>query len=349
LLTLTSWLCLAKPAAAEPARIEYRAPTSCPDAAAFSARVRERGGNFDAPSSAGTLFAVTIREESGRFAGAVTLENGAASSAPRDVSAPRCEEVADALAVVVAITLQGKADQPSAAAAPAAGLAAATPAAPPPAPSAAPAPKPEPRKLRTLGQWGDESVKVGAGELGARADIALTLSAGAGLGLLPGTVTPRFDLALARTNFITTPEGDGFILGGVLRVRWTVFAPMRYESGGYRSDFFALKAGIGGCSQLTYDREGLVLLACGEIAAGAADVRTKSPDGAQIQDETQGFGTAAFDFESRYNFGAHFHLGMTLGGELWPAKLTAERADGSELVSTNIGMGYLTVGVGLHF
>jgi hypothetical protein len=336
-------------AAAEPARIEYSAPASCPTETAFAARVRERGGNVDAPSAAGSVIAVAIREAEGEFAGSVRLETDGSSSAARDVRSPYCEEVADGLAVVVAITLQGKAREPGVATPPPSAAGAAARAPTPVATVPIPTPKPEPRELATLGQWRDETVEVGPGEVGVRADVVATLGAGATLGLLPGTVTPRFDLSLARTNFITTPAGDGYIVGGIFRVRWTLLGPMTYEADGFRSEFLALKAGIGGCSQLVYDRKGLVLIGCGEIAAGVGDVVTKSESGAKTQDETQGFGTAGFDFEARYNISRHFHAGVMLGAEVWVAGLTAQRPDGSELVSTNVLTGYATVGFGLHF
>ena len=342
------WL---RPAQAEPARLEYAAPPACPNQEAFTLRVRERGGDFDAASGDVTRVEVALREETGGFVGSVRIESAGTSSTPREVKAARCDEVADGLAVVVAIALQKNAPAPASATLTPASEAASVVAPPPPPPPPAPKPKSEPRRLRTIGQWGDQTLKVKEGELGVRADGAVTLSGGAAFGLLPGTIVPRFDLSVSRTNFITTPDDAGFIVGGILRARWSVFAPITYRAdNGESASMFAFKAGIGGCSQVSYDRQGLVLLLCGEIAAGVGHASTTDALGVTTDsEEVQGIGTAGFDFDARYNLSSLFHLAVGVGGEVWVASIVASRPDGSEMVKTNPVSAYANLGLGIHF
>jgi hypothetical protein len=179
--------------------------------------------------------------------------------------------------------------------------------------------------------------------------MALGLSAGALFGIVPSTVVPRFDLTFARVNFITTPAGDGFIVGGVLRSRFTLLAPATYRTGELATDFLAFKTGLSGCSQFVYDLDGFVLLACGEIAAGVAVFTTKNAAGATVKETNLGIATASIELDARYNLSRLFQLELVAGGEAWVSKLHVDLPDGTELFHTNQFGAYATVGFGVHF
>jgi len=331
--------------------LDYRAAAGCPADTEFVAAVQARGGNVDLAGSSANGIDVAIERTNDGYRGSVRVKDTGQSSDAREVRSAACSEVADGLAIVTALASQ-TGSLPDATTVPAATAAAAAPAvtktetAPPPPVAAKPAAA---TRLHTVGQFGNETLTVSSGELRVRNDAAFTLTGGALFGIGPGTVIPRFDLTLARTNFITTPDGSGHIVGGILRARWTVFAPTEYTKDDWSARFFAIKAGVGGCSQLVYDLEGFVVLVCGEIAAGVAGVTTKDPTGHTTKDEVEGLGSAAVDLEVRYNVGRHFHFGLTAGGELWVSEIKATEGSGREIFHTNPLGAYAMAGIGLHF
>jgi len=351
LLAVFGTASLASVARAAGARINYDAPDGCPSPEDFASAVRARGGSVeDSSAPAEREIDVAITAASGGYVGTARVRSGGRSSLARELRAARCSEVADGLAIVTALASQGT----NVAETPSGTVETSAPAETPP-PPIPPAPRPAPAsvalnpRLHTLGQFKEETVAVERGTIGVRNDMALGLSAGALYGILPSTVVPRFDLTFARTNFITTPAGEGFIVGGVLRSRFTLMAPATYRTGEFSTDFLALKTGLSGCSQFVYDLDGFVLLLCGEIAAGVAVFTTKNASGGTVKKTDAGVATAGFEFDARYNLSRLFHLELVAGGEAWVSKLHVDLPDGTELFHTNQFAAYATFGVGVHF
>ena len=332
-------------------RLDYRATTGCPESADFLAAVRARGGNIAVDAASTGEIEVVIEHADGDYRGTVRVRSAGQSSEAREVRSPQCAEVADGLAIVTALASQtgSIASEPAAASDGTSAPRPPPPKAPPP-PSDTPKPAPAAStRLHTLGQFHNETLAVTNGELRIRNDTAFTLSGGALFGIVPGAAVPRVDFTIARTNFITTPDGAGHIVGGILRTRWTVLAPTEYRQGDWSAQFFGLTASVGGCSQLAYDLQGFVLLLCGEVGAGVAKLTTKDPNGHTTKDETVGLGSAAIELDARYNLGRLFHLGLTAGGEAWLTELKAHRSDGSEFFHTNPVGAYVSAGIGMHF
>jgi hypothetical protein len=331
-------------------RLVYSAATGCPATEEFVAAVRARGGDVDPAAVAANEIDVVIERAGDGYRGSVRLQSAEASSAAREVHSARCSEVADGLAIVTALAARTGSVVETTSVNEGAVAAVPPKTADAPHPSEPPKSVQAPRtRLHTVGQFGTATLPVERGELKVRNDTALTLSGGALFGIVPSTVVPRFDFTLSRTNFITTPDGDGHIIGGIVRTRWTVLAPAEYRRSDWTVRMFGFKAAIGGCSQLVYDLQGFVLLACGEIAAGVAKLTTKDPTGRVTKDETPGLASVGLELDARYSLGRLFQVGLSAGGEGWLTKLSAERTDGSQIFHTNPIGGYALLGVGVHF
>ena len=337
-----------------PIRLVYAAPEGCPSHAEFVAAVGERGGYFERPPReiGGSRMDVSIRKEVGGFIGSFGVKESQVASGVREVHAASCGEVMQGLAVITALVLRRGSDEPasntavaSAAASPNEGGTRASP------PLVTPvAPEPEDYHLRSIGQFETENVKVGAGTLTFSPAISYTLTGGAAIGVIPSVVMPRYDLTLSRANFVTTPEGDNYLIGGwLLKVRWTWLGPSSYETNDFSTKIWGVKAGVSGCSSLSYDTRGAIILLCGEIGAGAMQLHTTDAAGAKVQSKGVGLGFAGFELDSRYNLGEFLHANLRLGGELSMSQLTAERPDGSEIFHSSPFSAYFQVGLGFHF
>jgi len=344
-----------------PVQLEYTAPTGCPTQTEFVAFVANRGGDFahpDPKTKARTMI-VTLRREGAEHIGSLELQQAGLASDARQLRAPSCAEVAEALAVVAAIALRGS-ESPAAPESPPSepptgepALPAAQSPAPAPAPPAAPvhAPPAEPadHRLRAVGMWGDEQVPVGAGQLQVKRSLAATLSGGVVLGAVPGVVLPRYDLTLLRTNFIVTPEHSRLLIGNVFGVRWSFLGSATRQSGGYSTEFNGFKAGVNACASLHYDADGFVALLCSGFTAGLMHLETKEAASSYTQSKSIGMGAASIELDARYNIGQYFHVNLMAGGEAWVGKLSAERADGSELFHSRLLNANVQLGLGLHF
>lgn len=336
-----------------PVQLEYTAPAGCPTQAEFVASVVSRGGDFSHPGPKTDVRTMVVRldREAGGHRGSLQLQFEQSASDERQLRAESCAQVADGLAVVAAIALRGDEDhsepdltQATAAAAPAAPEATAPVATKP----VAEQPQRETR-LRPIGSWGNEQLPVTKGELEVRRTLVATLSGGLVLGAIPGVVLPRYDLTLSRTNFITTPEGSSYIIGNVFGVRWSYLGTATHHRDGFSTDISGFKAGVTACGSLTYDTTGFVLLVCSGFAAGLVHLETKDAASDYEQSKDVGLGAATLELDARYNIGKYFHIGLAVGGDIWVSKLTAERADGSELFHSNLFNANMQLGVGLHF
>jgi hypothetical protein len=319
--------------------------------------VAARGGDFQRPSPASTArsIEVTVRQGEAELVGILTVHGSEGPSAPREVHATHCQDVTEALAVVSSMALRsdggasGNAPahlppQPALAPAPAAAMSPG--AAVPPTPPVLP---PRDTRFRVAGLWRDEKLPVPAGQLAINRDYSATLSGGIVIGAIPSLVLPRYDLTLTRTNFITTPQGNNYLIGSVVGVRWSVFGSATRREGEYATRFAGFKAGLFACTPYHFDSEGFVLLGCGGFAVGVADLETKDGMGRVTQTKEVGLGTATLELDAKYNIGSHFHVGLTLGAEAWISKLSAERPDGSQLFRSRIFNGNAQLGAGVHF
>jgi hypothetical protein len=92
---------------AEPVRIDFRAPATCPSREAFLAGIRARTSRMQlAPTgSPARTFSVVLEDRASGGAGRVTIQDRDGRQLRRDVTGASCEEVADVLALVVALAI----------------------------------------------------------------------------------------------------------------------------------------------------------------------------------------------------------------------------------------------------
>ena len=169
------------------------------------------------------------------------------------------------------------------------------------------------------------------------------------LGAIPGVVLPRYDLSLTRANFITTPGETSFLIGHVFGVRWSYLGDVTRRDGTFSTELGGLKAGVTSCNSLVYDTDGFVALLCANFSVGVMGLETKDAASDYEQTKVVGLGTASLELDARYNFGDYLHVGLMAGAEFWVSRLTAERADGSELFRSRLFNANLQLGLGLNF
>ncbi len=327
--------------------LRYEAPDGCPSQAQFEAAVRDRGGRFDlAPSGVeGSELRVTLRSEGAGFMGSLELQGVAPASGQRQVHAAACEEAMHGIAVITALLLRRAQNEAS--------EEQLLPDAPTPPADARFAPPQTPiaeSRLRSVGQFGAESVTVGPGDLTFDNSIAYTLSGGVDVGFIPSLALPRYDLTLSRVNFVTTPSGDRYLISGWLpRARLTMLGGGTYQFGDVSAQLLGFRASFGGCSSLGYDLGGLALLVCGEIAAGIMRVQTRDAAGTKLSSTTTGLGSVGLELDLQYSIGALFHVDLRAGGDFALSEITAERSDGSEVFHSSPFSAHVLGGLGLHF
>jgi hypothetical protein len=91
---------------AHPMRVEYHAPAACPDEAAFVSRVRARVDvRAAAPAETVPTFGVTLLAEGDRVVARIASVNERSEPTSRVVSGTDCSDVADAAALIVAMSL----------------------------------------------------------------------------------------------------------------------------------------------------------------------------------------------------------------------------------------------------
>jgi hypothetical protein len=93
--------------AQEPIRLAYRASNGCPDEASFVGRIRARTGRARIAHAGEAARTFTVVIEAGRPSSGRVIVNGAdQAEATRSVQADSCSDVADALALVVALAIE---------------------------------------------------------------------------------------------------------------------------------------------------------------------------------------------------------------------------------------------------
>jgi hypothetical protein len=109
MLVGTVILGLSRVAAAEPesVRIDYAAPAGCPDVTAFFLSLRERTTRFReaGPDEQARRFLVRVRTVGSSFSGRLEIRSPDGRTAVRNVDAPICDEVSNALALITALTI----------------------------------------------------------------------------------------------------------------------------------------------------------------------------------------------------------------------------------------------------
>ncbi|MEP7053464.1 MAG: hypothetical protein ABJB12_24075 [Pseudomonadota bacterium] len=344
----------APPAEAAP-ELLYEAPSECPDRAQFLAAVAARGGNFERPNAGPELkFAVNVERRPDGFHASLSVQNGSATSNAREVSAPSCAEVLDALAVVTAIALNPPAASPST-----------TPPTPAPPPIATrPPAEPPPPPLRGATSFGwKKTVEIPAGKLRFNSDIEINARFGATLGFAPGRALPRLDLSFSRANFVSAPNGQSYLTGTVAQLRVSLLADTTWHFGDVRETVGGQEIGVGLCFSPHYDSTGWVLLGCGEISVGLMGMKKQQwvaphkyyPVGNDSADafsrSTQGFGALGLSLQASYNVAAHFQIGVLIAAQTLTRKITdTQPADGSaEVFHSSAILGTAVLGAGTHF
>jgi hypothetical protein len=357
LLVPVALLAVSVPAQAAPAvTLAYDAPAGCPSESEFVAAVTARGADFDAARATpvAQVMVVSISRAQDGFAGAFQVRDAREATNKREVRGASCREVADALAVVTAIALQGGAGEGGEAQAAPTSLPprmAEAPPRPDPAPASPPPLQPSKRlRGRTrIGYANPESVTVPAGTVRFEGAFTWDAYAGAAVGIIPSLVLPQYGIAGIVANFVTTPDGAQRIAGIVLRTHVGLMGPGTYKSSNAKTDVFGGAFGIDLCQSPRYDTGGLVLLLCVGYAGGFMDLNTTGLGGTSIQTKTAGFGEASLSGEIQYYLGAGFHVAARLGGGFSIGQLTAEGADGSRIFASQPWSGDFMLGVGRRF
>ena len=242
----------------EPIRIDYRAPTGCPDEAAFSADVRARTTRWrietgDAPAR---RFVVELAPRAARVHGRllVTAVNG--ETAVREVDGATCDEVAEALALMTALAID-----PHASLAPI----------PRPAPPSPPPPAPPAPPLATMNaavaekplQPPSSRWRLAAGaHAGAAGGVAPVLAAG---------MDAFVDATLARAS-VWSPSAR-------LLLAYNEALPVSTTAG--TAKFWRLVGGLALCPlRLEVIASTLALVPCAALDVGAVDATgTDTPNG----------------------------------------------------------------------
>jgi hypothetical protein len=339
--------------AADRVALAYETVAGCPAETDFKAAVERRGGQFGGPGAPGAAQAlrISIIQEAAGFRGTLQATNEDATSVLREVHGATCQEVVEGLSIVGATALKPQADSKEALST-----------APPPEGTVKPQPErtakaePEPTtstfsqgRLRATKELVNAQVPVEAGTLRFDYARAVTLFAGAQFGLVPGTVIPRYDLALTAASLITTPGGKTYLHGAVPRLRLSYLGPAQYETHDTRTQLNGWTFALGACWSPIYDTRGWVAILCGEYGAGFMNLRSKDAQGVERQNKTSGLGFASLGVETQYNLGSLIHLGLKVGADIMVDSFSAERADGSHIFESSRFTGYGMLGLGVHF
>lgn len=349
LLTPVILLAVAVPARATPAvKLAYDAPEGCPSEEDFVAAVTARGADLNVPQGTpvAEVMVISISRTENGFAGAFQMRDGGEATNKREVRGASCGEVADALAVVTAIALQGGAGDGEAPASPLP-VAVDSPSSPSSAPAAAPSP-PATARLRARTHWRPPtSVTVPAGTV--RFDMGGTIGANVGVtvGLIPSLVLPQYEFSTIVAPFVTTPDGAQRIHGVITKLDGGIWGPATYRAADTKTDIWGVYANWNVCLSPTYDTEGLVMLFC--LGGGGGELVMNTSDGMSTNQQYVGFARAQLSGGLQYYLGAGFHVGAELRGEANVGQIAAESPGGSRVFSSSpTYSAEFLLGVGFH-
>jgi hypothetical protein len=91
----------------EPIRIEYEAPPACPTAEAFASAVTARTSKmrFAAPNEEARTFSIVIDPTGASLEGRLVMRDAEGSEVVRAVASRSCDDIADALAIIVGLAV----------------------------------------------------------------------------------------------------------------------------------------------------------------------------------------------------------------------------------------------------
>jgi hypothetical protein len=336
-------MALSSRASAAP-QLLYEAPAGCPAQPQFVEAVAAHGGDLGGGEAGDRVFVVSITQRGEGFSGAFQVRDPRGTTGKREVGGRSCSEIADALAMVTAIALQGSPAEPAAPAAEAR-PAVVQPLDPPPEPPAT-------DRLRSntkVFPARTETLRVPAGDL--RFDLARTTSIAFGgtWGLVPSTFIPRTDLAFTLANFVTTPDGRQRISGLVYQLNVDVLARGTYRSSNTTTDIAGLAFGVSVCQSPLYDSAGLSLMICVGYGGGALGLSTTQPDAGFSANKSVGFGAVNATADLQLNLSRHVLISARAGGSWAIGDISAERADGTLIFKSSPWSGYVMAGVGVRY
>jgi hypothetical protein len=229
-------------------RLEYQAPAECPDAETFKGLVGARAplGWEAGPGELARRIEVVITSVEDRYVATIELVDEQGERVRRAVRGARCSDVADGIALVTALAIQGAKEDALALSAPASEPLLAQPSSPvmPPAP---PAPAPPAAQAARTARAVDES------PLGLRASARVGLTSGLGLSLAPGAgVGVVYERWNAR-------------IGVAFQGAWTG----RVEASGVPARFTLLAARLEGCPYVPVPARWVALEPCPFAELGA--------------------------------------------------------------------------------
>ena len=99
----------ALPVEREDVDLHYRAPDGCPDRAGLIGAVIRRAPAARFAPGAGRVFTVEVDARGDHYVGTLAVEDGGARAADRTLTAPRCDDLVGALALVVALAIDPQA------------------------------------------------------------------------------------------------------------------------------------------------------------------------------------------------------------------------------------------------
>jgi hypothetical protein len=327
-------------APARAATLSFDAASGCPSQEDFASSVERRGGDWQGAEASQRTFEVAIRRENEAYVG--TLKAGGSDGLPveqRRIEAKTCADVVEALAITLALELQGERRQTE-------------PVAAPTARSTVPelsAPNRRVTEFHAASRWGHNVAAAGDGELHFDPKFALTLFGGASFGLLPIT-TARYDLTFRMASFVTLPSGEQSIIGPILRARvGFVGAPQQtYAEKGTSMSISGQSIGLGLCWSPHYHAGGLVLLACGELGLAGYASHAENRDGSKRDSAVTLLGTVGPVMEAEYGFGP-LQLAAKFGGNLVFGRFAAPGLDGQPVFASRQFEAFLMLGLGGHW
>lgn len=334
-------------ARASATQLTYQAPESCPSGSEFLAALKQRGVEAQLAAAPHTLV-VSIERTGSGFTGRLKVEDEQGPTQAREASARTCAEVADAMAAVGALILappRSETETTATSETPDATLSTTSEAAPsvaqpsvtqPNAPKPS-APKPNeppadtaPQAFRGASTMGSDSRHwkrdVSTGTVHYDLQTALSLNAGATLGLLPGVWVPRLDLTAVTAPFLTLPGGEQSILGVMPRIRVGVLGPVSTDISGQRVALRGFDFQMGLCFSPHYDSSGWVLYGCAEYGGSMLIVDIGSgEDRSTIEG---GYANVGLDFTAQYNFTSWLNAGLRVGSQVFGGRKEIPLGDG---------------------